>query len=84
MLDRIGHSGPRGEDARLADIFTRHLAEVDRMLDAHPGIVRLDVDYPSVIATPSRVVETVRAFLGGTLDAERMVAAVAPELHRQR
>jgi hypothetical protein len=84
MLDRIGHCGPRSEDARLADIFTRHLAEVDRMLNARPAIARLDVDYPSVIATPSRVVETVRAFLGGTLDAERMVAAVAPELHRQR
>jgi hypothetical protein len=31
-----------------------------------------------------RVAETVSAFLDGALDAARMAAAVAPELHRRR
>ena len=84
MLDRLGHSGPRNEDARLAGLFARHLEEVDAILARRPTIARLDIDYPAVIHTPSRVATAVNAFLGGKLDPARMAAAVAPELHRQR
>jgi hypothetical protein len=84
MLDRIGHTGPRGDEARLANLFAKHLDEVDRVLRDRRTIMRLDVDYPAVIAEPWRVAETVNAFLGGGLDTRRMAAAVAPELHRQR
>lgn len=84
MLDRLGHAGPRGDDARLADLFARHLEEIDSMLRSRPAIARLEVDYGGVIDAPLRVAESVNDFLGGTLDAERMAAAVAPELRRQR
>jgi hypothetical protein len=84
MLDRLGHTSPRGDDARFAELFARHLAEVDAVLRGRPKIARLDIDYPTVIDAPLRVAETVSAFLGGGLDAARMAAAVAPELHRQR
>lgn len=84
MLDRLGHAGPRGDDARLADLFARHLDEVDTMLRSRPTIARLDVDYPAVIASPLRVAATVSAFLDGAPDPARMAAAVAPELHHQR
>jgi len=84
MLDRLGHSGPRSEDSRLADLFARHLEEVDAMLARRPAIARIDVDYVAVIDAPLRVADAVSAFLGGTLDPARMAAAVAPELRRQR
>jgi len=83
MLDRLGHAGPRGDDRRLAELFGRHLAEVDTMLRDRPAIARLDIDYPSVIDEPLRVAETLSAFLGGVLDPARMAAAVARELRRQ-
>jgi len=84
MLARLGSCGPRGTDARLADLFARHLAEVDKMLACRPAIARLDIDYPAVIDAPLRVASAVNVFLGGTLDPKQMAAAVAPELHRQR
>jgi hypothetical protein len=84
MLDRLGHAGPRGDDARLADLFARHLDEVDALLRRRPEIVCLDVDYPAVVDSPLRVAEAVSAFLDGALDPARMAAAVSPELHRQR
>lgn len=84
MLDRLGHTGPRGDDERLAELFARHLDEVDVRLRRHPKTVRLDVDYPAVIASPLRIAEAVNAFLGGTLDPARMAAGVSPALHRQR
>lgn len=84
MLDRLGHTAARGDDRRLGELFARHLAEIDAMLEHRSTIARLDVDYPSVIGTPLRVAEAVSAFLGGTLDSARMAACVAPELHRQR
>jgi hypothetical protein len=84
MLDRLGHAGPRGDDARLADLFARHLEEVDALLRRRPKIARLDVDYPAVVDSPLRVADAVNAFLDGALDPARMAAAVSPELHRQR
>jgi hypothetical protein len=84
MLDRLGHAVSRRDDARLADLFLRHLDEVDTLLRRSPKMVRLDVDYPAVIDSPWRVAQAVSAFLGGTLDPERMAAAVSPALHRQR
>jgi len=84
MLDRIGHTGPRGDDARLADLFTRHLDEVSRLLRDRRTMARLDIDYPAVITESLRVAETISVFLGGGLDVPRMAAAVVPELYRQR
>jgi hypothetical protein len=84
MLDRLGHAGPRGDDARLADLFSRHLDEVDTLLGRHPTIVRLDVDYRAVIDSPLRVAEAVSGLFDGALDPARMAAAVCPELRRQR
>jgi len=84
MLERLGHAGSRGDDTRLAELFARHLDEVDALLRGRPAIARLDVDYLSVINAPLAVAQTVSAFLGGTLDPARMASAVAPELHRRR
>jgi hypothetical protein len=84
MLDRLGHTGQRGDDVRLAELFTRHLEEVDTLLRDRSGIARLDVDYLAVIDTPLAIARAVSAFLGGTLDPARMAAAVEPDLHRHR
>jgi hypothetical protein len=84
MLERLGHAGSRSDDARLADLFRRHLDDVDTLLRRRPKIVRLDVDYPAVIDSPLHVAQAVSDFLDGTLDPERMAAAVSPTLHRQR
>ena len=84
MLERLGRAAPGSDEARLGELFIRHLDDVDALLRRRASIARLDVDYPDVIAAPLRVAEAVNAFLGGTLDPVRMAATVAPELHRKR
>jgi hypothetical protein len=84
MLERLGRAVPGDDDARLGELFARHLDDVAALLRRRPSIARLDVNYPDVIAAPLRVAAAVNAFLGGALDPAQMAATVAPELHRKR
>jgi hypothetical protein len=85
MLVRRGHAAPTPEeDARMAMLFTRHLAETAERLERDTSMSVLYVDYPELVSVPFEVASRVAAFLDADLDASRMAGVVDPALHRQR
>jgi hypothetical protein len=84
MLIRRGESAGAVPDARLAEIFEKHLRQVNGWLARQPHIATLHVDYNALVADPLPGAEAVSRFLGGSLDPHAMAAAVRPELYRNR
>ena len=68
----------------LKDEYLRILDRVKSMLTERPLTRLLVLDHAAAIANPPRVAEQLSDFLGGGLDAARMVSAVDPVLHRNR
>jgi hypothetical protein len=84
MLERQGGAPAGPGDPRLAEIFAAQLEEVVRWAARRPGTRLLEVDYNELVRRPLAVAREAAAFLGGSLDARDMAAAVLPSLWRQR
>jgi tetratricopeptide (TPR) repeat protein len=84
MLERSGKPGGRLAERRMAGIFLKQMAQVQRILTPHGERVQvLSVPYHEALADPSAAAERLNDFLGGGLDLAAMAAAVAPSLRRQ-
>jgi hypothetical protein len=83
MLDRRNEESQTGDDDLLA-MYESHLEKVQFQLRFRPNFDALYVDYAEVVAEPARDARRIAAFVGGGLDAERMVAAVDGSLYRNR
>ena len=60
MLVRRGHPVPdAAADARLADLFARHLADATLAIDRAPSMRAVYIDYPDVISAPRIAAERV-------------------------
>ena len=84
MLARRGKPADPSGDARMGELFDKHLAEAERTLASRSDIDVLYIRYDAVLREPLRVAREVDRFLGGQLDVQRMAAAVESELYRQR
>ena len=84
MLERRGKSVDLADDPKMAEIFTRHLAQVEQWLAEQPNMRVLYVSYNAMVADPRPHCEAVAAFLDGHLDVERMTRVVSGELYRNR
>ena len=84
MLIRRGQPADPATDARMAEVFARHLQRTDEWLRAQPSFEVLYVDYNAVMRDPAPEMTRVNRFFGGGLDEGRMVAAVDQSLHRRR
>lgn len=72
------------DDAHLADLYRRHLAQVEQWMHAQPHVTYLPVDYNALLADPAALLPRIDRFLGGGLDQDRMAAVIDPALYRQR
>jgi hypothetical protein len=84
MLKRRGENPDAIGDAELAELFQKHLSQVDTWMGAQPNIRSLDVDYNRLLADAGPQIVRINAFLGGGLDEGAMAAVVDPSLYRQR
>lgn len=84
MLIRRGEPTDTISDEKMAGLFRKHLADVDAWLARQPNIETLNVDYNSMLAEPAPLIESVRRFLGGRLDARAMAETIDAALYRQR
>lgn len=84
MLIRRGEDPHAVDDAEMARLFEKHLAQVYTWMEEQPNLSYLNVDYNAALSDPRPVVEQVAAFLPLPLDVERMVAVVDRDLYRQR
>jgi hypothetical protein len=83
MLERLGKDPDHASDDRMAEIFRKHLAHVERWLAEQTNLEVLQVRYNDVLSDPDPVVARVAEFCGG-LDAAKMRAVVDPSLYRNR
>ena len=83
MLQREGKSGGNLSDAQLGKIFERQIRDVKRRLTQR-NIPMLGVAYSDAIQRSMEVAEKIKAFLGENLEVCAMVAAIDPNLYRQR
>jgi len=84
MLIRRGEPTDKVSDEDLAKMFRRHLELVETWITEQPSMDVLFVDYNELLSDPAEQVHTINQFLGGTLEAEKMISVVDPSLHRQR
>ena len=84
MLVRRGEPTNRVSDEKMADLFGRHLEQVEAWLDAQPNMEVLYVHYSDVLTNPAGQAERVNRFLGNILDVDKMAGVVDPGLYRQR
>ena len=84
MLVNRGEDADKVADEEMAQIFEKHLSQVDRWIKAHPNVKCIDVDYNLVIRDPGLEIARINEFLGKTLDEEQMVNVIDPSLYHQR
>lgn len=84
MLIRRGEATDTISDERMAEMFRKHLLEIDSWLAQQPNIEVVYVNYNQMLEAPSQPIEAINIFLGGELDSAAMAAVVDKTLHRQR
>jgi hypothetical protein len=84
MLIRRGENADAIPDERMAELFRKHVAQIEAWLANQSNISVLYIHYSDVLADPLQAAEKLNQFLGGVLDVKQMAAAVDPSLYRQR
>jgi hypothetical protein len=82
MLERRGEVD--GDPARAREIYTAHLAQVDRFMAARSCFRPLYVHYREAVANPTAAAAQVAALIGRPLDQDAMARAVDGSLYRNR
>jgi hypothetical protein len=84
MLIRRNEPTDKVSDERMAEMFRKHILDVETWLEKQSNMDVLYVSYNEVLDNPASSIEMINGFLGGALDNEKMTSAVDRKLHRQR
>lgn len=86
MLAHRGETPAPGSasDDEIRRMYEEHLQKVTRFMANRPCFSSLTVPYRDVVEHPRDAAGRIDAFLGGTLDIERMAAVADPSLYRNR
>lgn len=84
MLIRRGQPTDRISDEEMAQLFDKHLQQVQEWLRTQPNFDVMYVPYNEVLVAPDKFITDINRFLGGTLNTAAMKGVVDKSLHRQR
>ena len=86
MLAHRGETPAPGSasDDQIRKMYEDHLQKVTRFMANRPCFSSLTVGYREVVENPRDAAGRIDAFLGGTLDVERMAGVADPSLYRNR
>jgi hypothetical protein len=84
MLARPEEPGNRAADYRTREIYADHLKQVARLLERRRSFRTLSVSYREAVEDPEREARRMCEFLDRSMDIDRMVAIVDPQLYRNR
>lgn len=84
MLVRRDEDPDKMDDEKMAQLFEKHLVEVQNWLRQQEHIQTLYVHYSDILSDPLPQAQKVNEFLGGHLDVEAMASVVDPDLYRNR
>jgi hypothetical protein len=83
MLERRDEE-KKVDDDTLAELFRKHIRQVENWMKTQPHVQYIDVDYNAMVLDPVHQIEQINKFLGNKLDTNAMIAVIDPELYRQR
>jgi len=84
MLERLGQPSRGFYDEKMADLFSKQLAELDPWLDQQENVRVLNVTYNDVLAAPVDQIRRVAEFIEQDLDTRNMLDIVDPSLYRNK
>ena len=84
MLAHLDNPLDAADDATMAAQFTRHLGQAKAWLREQSHMDVLYIRHADALAEPRAVAERIQTFLGRPLHLDAMVAAVQPQLYRNR
>ncbi len=84
MLLRRGAPTDAVSDETIAELFKKHLTQIEAWLAEQSNFEVLYIHYSEALEKPAEAAEQINEFLGGSLDIERMKSVVDTSLHRQR
>lgn len=84
MLIHRGKPTDTISDEKMAELFRKHLQQVEAWMEQQPNIDVLYVSYNEVLQNPVEQITKINHFLGGTLAVEKMISVIDHTLHRQR
>ncbi len=84
MLVHRGEDADKMDDAKMADLFDKHLAQVFRWLDQQPNIKYMQIHYSDLLADPINNAKKVNTFLDNSLDGDAMGKMIDTNLYRNK
>ncbi len=84
MLVNRGENTDELDDAKMADLFEKHLQSTLKWIDRQPNVSCLYIHYSDMLADPMPQVEKITAFLDQKMDKIAMANVVDPNLYRNR
>jgi hypothetical protein len=84
MLARRKEATDKVPDEKMAELFNKHLADTFAWLSQQPNFEVIYVDYNEAMIDPDPSIRKINEFFGGSLDTNKMAAAIDRALHRQR
>ncbi len=84
MLIRRGQPTHTVADDKMAEMFNKHLKDIENLIATRPNMECLYVSYNEVLENPLVNIEKINDFMGGNLNRQAMLEVVDKTLHRQR
>lgn len=84
MLVRRGEDPDKIDDEEMAELFAKHVSQVEAWLSQQSNMSVLYVHYSEILSDPVPQISQINQFLGGQLDTDQMTAVVDPALYRNR
>ena len=84
MLVRLGEESDKVSSEKLAELFSKHLTNVELWLAQQPNIDVLYIHYNEFISNPDPQLKQMEMFLGSGLDLSKMKSSIDRDLYRQR
>jgi hypothetical protein len=83
MLTRRGESSETS-DEKMVELYENDLWKVNYLMKHAAHFRTLEIHYRQILENPRTEAERISAFLGGSLDPDKMAAVVDPALYRNR
>lgn len=84
MLKRRGEDPNKMDDAKMTELFEKHLVQIDKWIRAQPNMRYMQIHYSDLLAEPESNAKKVNEFLGNYLSTQAMAEVIDPDLYRNR
>ena len=84
MMDRLNTSGAKLSQKEMANLYRRHLTQIQGWLEKQPNIEVLYLNYGDTLSDPDKVASQLVEFMGNSTPVQDIVATVDSSLYRNK